>query len=165
MTTTINYSEKIQELMDDVYNKWNAGERKSQQKILSEFSETHRIAVVFGNFNYQVENGGIEQYIYNGYFMDNKDTFADFLNCGKEIDERFAKIYDIICQLDRECSNGDYSREGYYVDHCGDCGSEEEYSLGDCIDSEAFDSWYYENCGGDDWWEAVYRIIEAREHT
>ena len=69
------FSDKIQALMDEVYDAWRNDENNGKDKweVLGGFSEAHKVAVTFGNFNYQVENGGIEQWIYNGYFHDDAE--------------------------------------------------------------------------------------------
>ena len=59
-----DYGGKIQALMDEAYSEWQKDGNKSKGKwdILDGFPVAHQIAVTFGNFNYQVENGGIEQW-------------------------------------------------------------------------------------------------------
>ncbi len=59
------YSEKVQGLMNEFYTEWQKEENRGRDKwdILGGFSQAHQIAVVFGNFNYQVENGGLSQWV------------------------------------------------------------------------------------------------------
>lgn len=74
-----------QEMMNEVYDFWqleeNGGKRKNE--ILECFSSAHQIAVHFGNFNKQVENGGISQWISNGYMEDDLEELLEFATQGK----------------------------------------------------------------------------------
>ena len=155
------YSDKIQDLMDEVYDKWRKSDNKSKWEVLEGFSDAHKIAVTFGNFNYQVENGGIEQWIYNGYFHDDSEKFIEYLETGAEIDSRCRNILDRIYQLDQYAQETGSDRDGYF--HDPDDGDGESSFIGDIINCSQFDTWYYENCGGDDWWELVCGIIDKTE--
>jgi len=156
------FSEKIQALMDDVYAEWQKEENKGKGKwdVLEGFSEAHQIAVVFGNFNYQVENGGIEQWIYNGYFHDDAEKLTEHLEIGAKTDERCRTILDRIYKLDQYAQETDCDRDGYFYDPDDDG---ESSFIGDAINCEAFDSWYYERCGKEDWWATVCGIIDKTE--
>jgi hypothetical protein len=155
--------DKVQALMDEVYSEWQKEENKNKGKwdILDGFSEAHQIAVVFGNFNYQVENGGIEQWIYNGYFYDDAEKLTEHLETGAELDERCRTILDEIYKLDQYAQETDCDRYGNYSDP-GDEDGERSF-IGDMINCDTFDTWYYENCGKDDWWEIVCGIIDKAE--
>ena len=155
-----DFSEKIQALMDEVYNEWQKDENKGKGKwdVLNGFSEAHQIAVVFGNFNHQVENGGIEQWIFNGYFHDDAEKFTEFLEIGAETDERCRFILDKVYLLDQYAQETGCDRDGYYRDDDG-----ESSSIGEMINGDAFDTWYYANCGNEDWWELVSGTIDKAE--
>jgi hypothetical protein len=157
-----DFAEKVQTLMDEVYDERQKDSNKGKSKwdILGRFSEAHQIAVMFGNFNYQVENGGIEQWIYNGYFHDDAEKLINYLEAGAVSDERFRTILDIVYKLDQYAHETECDREGYYrdPDEDGDNGF-----IGDLVNCDAFDTWYYGHCGGDDWWEAVSGIIDKAE--
>jgi len=57
-----------QGLMDQAYAKWQAdGKKWSYRQFLANLDAVERKAVILGNFNYQVCNGGLQQYIDNGY--------------------------------------------------------------------------------------------------
>lgn len=157
------FEEKTQALMDEVYSEWNKEENNGQGKwdILNRFSEAHQIAVVFGNFNYQVENGGLKQWIYNGYFHDDAKKFIEFLEVGTKLDERCRKILDSIYKLDQHAQETGCDRDGNYHDIYDEDG--ETSFIGDMMDCNAFDTWYYEHCGNDDWWEMICGIIENVE--
>jgi len=155
------HGDKIQDLMDEVYDKWQKSDNKSKWEVLDDFSEAHQIAVVFGNFNYQVGNGGIEQWISNGYFHDDSEKFIEYLTIGAETDERCRSILDRVYQLDQYAEETGCDRDGYFYDHSNEDG--DSNFIGDIINCNQFDKWYYEHCDGDDWWETVCGIIDKVE--
>ncbi len=126
------FGDRIQSLMDEVYGEWQkeGNQNKGKWDILDGFSEAHQIAVVFGNFNYQVENGGISQWIYNGYFHDDAEKFTEFLEAGAVSDERCQNILGALRKLGRYAAETDCGRDGYY--HDTDDG--ERGFIGDIID-------------------------------
>lgn len=157
------FGEKIQALMDEIYTEWQKEENKGKGKwdVLNGFSAAHQIAVVLGNFNYQVENGGLEQWIYNGYFHDDAEKLIEYLEIGTRLDVRCQTILDNIYKLDQYAQETDCDRYGSFYDEDGESGF-----IGDIANCDTFDAWYYKSCGGDDWWEVVCGIIdkvEARE--
>jgi hypothetical protein len=154
-----DYAGRIQTLMDEVYAEWQKDEnrRKDKREILGAFSKAHQIAVAFGNLNYQVENGGLEQWIYNGYFRDDAEKLIGYLESGAEFDERCKTIFDRIYSLERCAAETGCDRDGYFHDPDEDG---ETGFIGDMIDCGAFDTWYYERCGAEDWWESVCKIID-----
>ena len=158
----MSHSDKIQTLMDEVYDEWRKEENTGEGKwdVLSRFSEAHQIAVVFGNFNYQVGNGGISQWIFNGYFHDDAEKFSEFLELGADLDERFQTILDKIYELDQFAQEIGCDRDGYYIDQ-NDYDSESQF-IGDIINCSEFDTWYYDNCDKDDWWKIVCVLMEKK---
>lgn len=156
------FSDKIQALMDEAYNEWRkeGNESKGKWEILNDFSEVHQVAVTFGNFNYQVENGGIEQWIYNGYFHDDAEKFIEFLEIGAETDDRCRYILDKVYQLDQYAHETDCDRHGNFYDTDNDGDSS---FIGEAINCDRFDTWYYEHCGQEDWWKTVCGIIDKLE--
>ncbi|MDR1070813.1 MAG: hypothetical protein LBL37_08550 [Gracilibacteraceae bacterium] len=157
------FEDKVQALVDEVYREWQKEENKNKSKwdILDEFSAAHQIAVVLGNFNYQVENGGLEQWIYNGYFRDDAEKLIEYLEAGAEFDERCRTILDKIYKLDQYARETDCDRYGNYSDPDDEDG--DRNFIGDMINCGAFDTWYYEHCGKDDWWKVVSGIIDKTE--
>ena len=155
-----DFINRIQSLMNEVYNEWQKEENngKSKWDILNNFSEAHQMAVVFGNFNQQVENGGIHQWIYNGYFHDDSEKLTAYLESGAGLDERCQKILDTIYKLDQCAQDTDCGRDGHYTEP-DDEDSEWQF-IGDMIDCNGFDTWYYAQCDGDDWWKTVCGVIE-----
>ncbi len=133
------FEDKIQTLMDEFYTEWQKEENKGKSKwdVLDGLSSAHQIAVVLGNFNYQVENGGISQWIYNGYFHDDADQLIEYLETGTKLDERCQTILDRIYTLSQYAQETDCDREGNFYDEDG-----ENSFIGDMINSDAFDTWY-----------------------
>jgi hypothetical protein len=62
---------KWQDLMNQFYDMWKSSEwqGKPQRELLEEVDQKVRDAVVLGNWNYQVENGGVRQWADNGYVL------------------------------------------------------------------------------------------------
>lgn len=60
-------TDKIQALMDQAYDRWQANRGMSQQDFWDGLDAMERLAVFCGNFNYQVGNGGLTQWHGNGY--------------------------------------------------------------------------------------------------
>jgi len=119
-----------QKLMDEAYDFWKSKKgRCSYSQFLDEihekFSPAHYNAVILGNLNYQVENGGFAQWFDNGYsialddiklFLTNYDgkttTFNDVLQILEGVEDilkehkkasRFQR-YD----TDQECYDDSY---------------------------------------------------------
>ena len=157
------HNERIQSLMDEFYDGWRRDDNsgKSKWEVLAGFTPTHQIAVIFGNLNYQVENGGISQWIYNGYFSDDADKLIGYLKIGAESDERCRTILEKITVLEQYAHETDCDQYGYYSDPDDEDG--EGGFVGDLIDGDKFDTWYYGHCGKDDWWETVCGIIDTTE--
>lgn len=157
------FSNKIQSLMDEVYIEWQKEENQNKRKwdILDGFSESHQIAVIFGNFNRQVENGGIEQWIYNGYFHDDSEKLSEYLAIGAYTDDRCQVILDRINRLDQHAQETGCDREGYFYDP--DDEDDMGNFIGDVINCADFDSWYFNRCGKEDWWKTVCGIIDKLE--
>jgi hypothetical protein len=71
-----------QRIMTEAYARWQSAEESStgragdlsdvtsREDFLSALTELQQDAVVVGNFNYQSENGGLEQWVDNGYGAD-----------------------------------------------------------------------------------------------
>jgi hypothetical protein len=149
--------------MDEFYRGWKKEENRGKDKwdVLGGFSESHQIAVLFGNFNNQVENGGLSQWIYNRYFNSDAEKFADYLEEGSELDSRFQVILDKVNLLDRYANETGCDQYGNYRDPADEDG--ETGFIGDLANSDAFDTWYYKHCGNDSWWDNVCVIIDQAE--
>lgn len=133
-----------QQLMDEVYDFWNLTEENQQKRkneILQYFSTAHRMAVRFGKFNQQVENGGISQWIGNQYMAEDMEELLEFASMGvnweiegmKRFRHALEGIVDAldgweeeteeeccICNGEGEVENEDEDEEGEYVS-CDEC--------------------------------------------
>ncbi len=79
-------------VMDKSYEKWEAGVNRNC--FLEKLTNYEKLAVIFGNFNYQVENGGLFQWNDNDYSKD-LDALYDFLDdCDYEQKDKFKQILD-----------------------------------------------------------------------
>jgi len=136
------FSDKIQVLMDEVYNEWREADNKGKWEVLEGFSEAHKIAVAFGNFNYQVENGGVEQWIYNGYFHDDAEKLMGYLETGAQTDERCKTILDRVSQLEQYANETGSDRYGNFYDIDDEDG--ESCFIGDAINCKRIGSTTYE---------------------
>ncbi len=93
-------------VMDRAYEKFDDG--ISREEFINRLSEYEKVAVIFGNFNYQVENGGLLQWADNGYkndlnylekFVDNSDfvykmDFQNIFGGIRYIDESIKMLND-----------------------------------------------------------------------
>lgn len=61
-----------QEMMDAAYERWNGGDLDGlpYEDFLDSLDPLDEMAVLIGNCNQQVENGGWAQWVYNGYCAD-----------------------------------------------------------------------------------------------
>lgn len=76
-------NEVHQRLMDEAYELWRGeNEDLNYKKFLNlvkeKLGETHFFAVITGNMNYQVENGGFTQWFDNGYAEDTIEELIKF---------------------------------------------------------------------------------------
>ncbi len=105
-----------QYIMDSAYDKWNH-DNMNREDFLEQLTDYEKIAVIFGNFNYQVENGGLSQWYFNNY-SDDLNSLREFLknsdfkkrNEFLSILDNFSNIKDDIEKLDRL---DDWYREDY----------------------------------------------------
>jgi len=76
----------------DIYKQHNEDRDKIEQLL----SKQHRIAVIFGTFNYQVGNGGFEQWLYN-YSEQDKQELQQILKRGIDQDLKpLVKILELV---------------------------------------------------------------------
>ena len=92
--------------MDSAYERWS-GKNLNRASFLSLLTNYERIAVRLGNFNYQVENGGLQQWDSNGYsddigFMKDFVLSTNFKKKEELLDilENFESIKTAIDKLD-----------------------------------------------------------------
>ena len=60
-------SDMHQVLMNAAYDRWQKHDDWSYEHMLAHCSAHERMAVLLGNFNYQIGNGGWSQWVDNGY--------------------------------------------------------------------------------------------------
>ncbi len=92
--------EKFHEnLMDEAYNLWNKNLSISYENFLelieNQLSPLHTIGVIFGNLNYQVDNGGFIQWYDNNYSC-SIEKIINFLEDNKTFDVVFEDVLHIV---------------------------------------------------------------------
>lgn len=94
-------------IMDQSYDIWK-NNSMSRDEFLSKLSDYEKLAVKFGNFNYQVENGGLMQWDCNGYSEDLEDlqeflTKSDYSRKDRFLGilDAFSNVKDAINKLDK----------------------------------------------------------------
>jgi hypothetical protein len=92
---------KHQQLMDEAYDKWQAGLYTSYDHMVESVSDLHKMAIVLGNLNCQVENGGFYQWVDNGYGQMAHEAVEYLNKIGTENAKKVAKwIEDLIPHID-----------------------------------------------------------------
>lgn len=89
-----------QSLVDKAYDRWrDEWKDLSYEEFISRLPERERFAVLTGNLNYQVENGGFSQWAENG-FLSTAPTLLDLL---KRYADRpvIAKVRQIVAEAVR----------------------------------------------------------------
>ena len=82
----------LQFVMDESYKKWEDG--LDREDFLNKLTDYEKIAVMFGNFNYQVENGGLCQWYNNNYSEDLGSLYNFLEDCDYSQKYRFIQILD-----------------------------------------------------------------------
>jgi len=80
-------------VMDNAYGIWG-NNSMSREEFLSRLTDYEKITVQFGNFNYQIENGGLEQWDLNGYSDDSYDLIDFLENCDFSKKNQFLNIIE-----------------------------------------------------------------------
>ena len=136
-----------QKLMNEAYDLWKSNDNWSKEEFFEQLDRKHRIAVALGNMNYQVENGGFSQWIYNGYAQ-NHFRFILLLLGSKSIEalklSNVKKVYQILIEAERPIKDmielfGESNRYKSYEDDEDDEYREKE--LNEELDE--FDTKYY----------------------
>ena len=79
-TQTVEEIDHWQELMNESYVRFQKGgdlHKLGGDKFVRALDPVHKFAVMCGNLNYQVENGGFLQWIGNGYCLVINDLIED----------------------------------------------------------------------------------------
>lgn len=101
-----------QGLMDKAYDRWN-GEWKGcgYDEFVNRLDHIERLAVLTGNFNYQVENGGFSQWFGNGYGK-HVDTIISLLNQYKHL-PGISRVIDLVCQAHTRYGGDEYVSDDF----------------------------------------------------
>jgi hypothetical protein len=154
--------DKTQDLMDAAYDRWTEGDLKgtSRYEFLSLLDDTTRFAVVLGNLNYQVENGGWCQWVGNGYCVSYPFVLEALEALGTPIAKKVTAMVETVgLSLEQDVLDGDSESDGSmcnywneeasgeYEEQCWSCngsGENDGYDPDDaCSDEEC------KVCGGD----------------
>lgn len=113
-----------QGLMDQAYAKWQAdGKKWSYRQFLANLDAVERKAVILGNFNYQVCNGGLQQWVDNGYATATARELLDILEeINTENSRRVIKILQSLApHVDMTCTENRGFGHNYWThDEDGD---------------------------------------------
>lgn len=134
----------------------------SMAEWLDTLSEIEKFAVAAGKFNYQVEDGGWGQWMFNGFMKDTTEILVEFLPMLPQT-EGVKVVKDFIDRLyalaeKHEWGEGEYLSdevEEYGCDECGGDGTnynEETEEWEDC-----------EECGGEGYFEEDKYVAHADE--
>lgn len=129
-------------IMDESYKKWDDG--LSRDEFLSKLTDYEKLAIMFGNFNYQVENGGLLQWDDNGYSEDLGSLYDHLDNCHYNQKAKFMQILDDFSYVKDAIEELDHNDDWYHED-CQTRLKTLEYYDRDYYDIQ--DSWknYFEN--------------------
>lgn len=72
--------------MTNPYDNWK--KNTSREEFLFDLTPYEKLAVIFGNFNYQVQNGVFYQWVFNNYDSDIDDLEEFIETC--EFDKKYA---------------------------------------------------------------------------
>lgn len=143
-----------QGLMDAAYERWNAeggSGSKTYDQMLADCSALERRALLLGNLNYQVGNGGFVQWVDNGYGLKAREAVDALRWVGGERAEAVAKMIErLIPHIDFDkTARGwdDYwlreDRPAPAWDAC-DCDADEDEPCAGEVICEELDGPYYE---------------------
>lgn len=92
-------------IMDNAYDIWKNNNLMSREEFLNILTPYEQLAVKFGNFNYQVENGGLMQWDMNDYSED-LDYLLDFItNCDYHNKGKFLEILETSANVKEAINN------------------------------------------------------------
>ena len=91
-----------QKLMDESYKLWKVDQNIDYQdfltKVREELDETHFFAVITGNLNSQVKNGGFSQWNDNGYSIAIEDII-DFFRKENRFDKKYEDVIHKVLRI------------------------------------------------------------------
>lgn len=135
-----------QKLMDGAYEKWQ-GQKWTYSQFLANLDAKERQAVLLGNMNYQIGNGGVQQWVDNGYALKAVDLFDVLKLMGSpRAMEWLAKLEPFVDQyVDLSAKDRGFGQD-YWLDKGDDEG--DEYQREDerphWGPAEALTDFYYE---------------------
>lgn len=101
-------------IMDESYKKWE--DELDRDEFLNKLTDYEKIAMMFGNFNYQVENNGLIHWDDNDYSKD-LGFLYDFLdNCDYAQKDKFMQVLDDFSYVktaieELDCNNDWYNED------------------------------------------------------
>ena len=111
-----------QKIMDEAYSFWQSQEKMDYVTFIDSLDKKQKLAVLTGNLNYQVENGGFSQWHINEYSKKAKEliellTPLEGIEVVKEVIELVETAIDIIEEFDRPEGSGFDEDEEYYDEY------------------------------------------------
>lgn len=133
-----------QSLMDSAYNEWQS-KKIPRKNWLNSIDELHKEAVLLGNLNYQVCNGGFYQWVSNGYGLEVNEVMSLLNTIYNEHGiDLCRQVYDMVNEIepfidtDKECEGC----SGYYLvgDYDDNDDTEEEFgNICDIMDDKFYE--------------------------
>lgn len=117
----------IQDLMDEVYDRWNALSKDEinigrLEVIQKYFSSQHKAAVQLGNMNYQITNGGFQQWFGNGYLGEDLDDLVEYCKRGKaQSIPYFKELTKILLEIKALGDPDNYTDTETVIEDCIEC--------------------------------------------
>ncbi len=129
-----------QSLMDSAYERQNGGVKKKD--FVASLRGAEKAAVLLGNFNYQTENGGIAQWVSNGYVCDSDKLLGVLIDVGTESALELAKRIRRFTSVWVKSGLADLGCMGDYWDFDND--DEDRWETMQIVADE-FDEFFYES--------------------
>jgi len=162
-----------QHLMNLAYDRWQKGgdlEDKSTSEFHAALPKDQLKAVLLGNLNYQVENGGFSQWVFNGYACECSEVMEVLEEMGTEL---ALKVHSMLARIrphldcdggeDRGCFGSYWEQiDDEHEEMCCNCHGNGEVWVEDEDDEE--DGGSYEECGYcDDGYERWTETVDSPE--
>jgi len=125
-----------QKLIDEAYDFWSS-KKCNYEEFVNSLSPLHAEAVILGNLNYQVENGGFIQWYENDYYIFIEkiiDTFKKIQNIFKD-EKCLEKIIDILYEISEDI---DWTEKGI-SEAKNNMSSEYLQFIRDCFDDHIYE--------------------------
>lgn len=119
----------LQDLIDKGFKTWKEYSI-DRSKILKIVPKSQAIAMVIGAFNYQVRNGGLEQWFYNRYWDSDFDLLYDSMKkaVGFDLGKESRTILAILERIKiAQEQHSMITKDGYVHVECSDCNGDGEY--------------------------------------